>query len=290
MKPIIESIKPNPGSSFYIKEFKGNDLCRMSCWHIHPEYEIVYIKSGSGLRCIGNHISDYQDGELIMLGPNMPHQPFSNNETPDNEEIVVQFGHNFFIKHLINLPEAHAIKALLERSKQGITFSKHMKQKVANKLKALLDLSPLERLLHFINLLNELALSSEYKLLQADSMALEIKSNDYNRMNQIYQLVSEQYHRHISIQEMAQICGLSAPSFCRFFKKMTGKSFISFLIEYRILKVKELLSRKNDSIAAIMYACGFNEPAYFSRQFKKYTGYSPTNYKKLLQHNLVRYH
>ncbi|MEM1134641.1 MAG: AraC family transcriptional regulator [Bacteroidota bacterium] len=287
MNPVFEQVTPNPGSSFFITKCEGEALCKAPYWHMHPEYEIVYIKNGSGMRCIGGHISNYRDGELIMLGPQLPHHPFSNKEHLDNFEIVIQFGHKFFTEQLPTLPETNAIKALLQRSRQGISFSDEVKEKLAPQLEYLYDASPFDKLLGFIKLLNELANTKAYMLLQVGTMAIEVKSIDYERMNKVYQLVSENYQRHISLEEVAALCQLSTPSFCRFFKKITSKSFIQFLTEYRIVKVQELMSRKRTAIASIMYECGFNEPSYFSRQFKKITGKSPTSYRKLLYDKII---
>ncbi len=289
MKPVRENIDPNPGSSFFIEKYKDSSLCRMPFWHIHPEYEIVYIKAGSGTRCVGTHISNYYNGELIMLGPNLPHQPFSNDETPDNEEVVIQFKHRFFTQELISLPEAQAIAALLKRSEQGISFSQETKKEVAEHLDDMVSSPPLKKLLLLVELLQMLATATSYTLLQANSMALEIKSNDHQRMNLIYEFVTKNFQKNVSIEELANICSLTTPSFCRFFKKITGKTFVNFLNEYRILKAQELLSKRNLSLAEVIEKCGFNDMAYFSKLFKKYTGYAPTTYVKTLQNNIVTY-
>ena len=289
MKPIVENIDPNPGSSFFIEKYRGNALCRMPFWHVHPEYEIVYIKEGSGTRCVGSHISNYYDGELIMLGPNIPHQPFSNDETPDNEEVVIQFKHRFFTEHLLNLPEAQAITALFYKSQQGIIFSSKTKHEISPLIEKVLGADSLEKLIAMLELLHKLATSTDYNLLKADSMALEIKSNDHQRMNLIYDYVANNFHKNITIDEVAHLCSLTTPSFCRFFKKTTGKTFVRFLNEYRIVKAQELLSKKTYSMAYILERCGFNDLAYFSKLFKKFTGYAPTVYVKSLQNNILIY-
>ncbi|UZR99315.1 AraC family transcriptional regulator [Chondrinema litorale] len=287
MEPVFEKIEPNSGSSFFIEKFEHDDLCHTPYWHIHPEYEIVYIKNGNGVRCVGSHISNYRDGELIMLGPHMPHQPFGNKEFEDNIEIVIQFGSDFFTNQLPLLPETSQIKTLLQKSKQGITFSKAVKEKIAPQFNYMVIASPLNKLLTFIKVLDILAKTKEYELLKVGNIALEISSPDYERMNKIYELVSENYQRHISLEEVSELCQLSPPSFCRFFKKITRKSFVQFLTEYRIVKVQELMHQKRTGISSLMYECGFNEASYFSRQFKKITGKSPSAYRKLLEDNII---
>ena len=67
MKALLEKIEPNFGSSFTIRQFENQFLFKDPVWHFHPEYEIVYVSNGKGKRHIGNHISYYDDGDLIFL-------------------------------------------------------------------------------------------------------------------------------------------------------------------------------------------------------------------------------
>ena len=87
----MEKIEPAFGSSFTIRRFDDMEECNRPSWHFHPEYEIVYISNGKGKRQIDNHISYYDDGDLIFLGPNLPHFGFTAEREDGYLEIVVQF-------------------------------------------------------------------------------------------------------------------------------------------------------------------------------------------------------
>lgn len=287
MKPIFEKIDPSPGSSFHIARYEGDHLCSASFWHVHPEYELVYIESGRGRRHIGQHVSYYDQGDLIFLGPSIPHSAFSNQDYPNNIEIVIQFSESFLNQGLASLPEFYAIQSICNRSRQGISFYGSTKERVGELLKSLSDLEPLPRFLRFIEILYDLSKSNDYQLLQVEDMALEIHSNDYERIQKIYDFVSQHYSQAISLQKIADLSGLSTNAFCRFFKKVTERTFVQFLNEYRIHKTCDLMRQKNTSLSEIMYACGFNDLAYYSRQFKKVMGMSPREYRRQL-HQLPR--
>ncbi|HNW50000.1 MAG TPA: AraC family transcriptional regulator [Prolixibacteraceae bacterium] len=281
MKPIFENIQPNPGNSFFMS--KTTPGCCEPFWHIHPEYEIVYIKNGSAERHIGSHFSKYENGDLMMIGSNIPHSNLGNNDFPDNVEVVIQMSKDFVEKKLLGFPEFQKIGELMKRSMHGISFHPKVKDSLSVSVESLSDLPAFERLVALIRLLHELALAREYTLLNAESVALTIESTDYNRINLINQFVSENYSRQIMLSEVSKLTGLTESSFSRFFKKVTGKTFITFLNEYRVQKACVLLSDKSRNIAEVMFLSGFNEPAHFTRIFRKYTSYTPKEYQGKLR-------
>lgn len=282
MKPIYEKIDPSPGSSFYLAKYDSGQLCSTDFWHIHPEYELVYIENGRGQRQIGSHISYYEQGDLIFLGPSIPHSSFSNADYPDNIEIVLQFSEDFLNLGVTTLPEFYTIQEICKRSRQGISFYGETKQRIGEVLKTLFDLEPLPRFLRLMEILYDLSKSNEYDLLHVENMALEIHANDYERIQKVYDYVSQHYTQSITLQEIADLSGLSTNAFCRFFKKVTERTFVQFLNEYRVHRTCDMMRQKNTSLSEIMYDCGFNDLAYFSRQFKKIMGLSPREYRRKL--------
>jgi AraC-like DNA-binding protein len=145
------------------------------------------------------------------------------------------------------------------------------------------DFPPFEKLMELFKVLQCLASTTNYELLHAESATIEVKSNDYTRINQINCFVADNYHQSIHLSELAQLTGLTETSFSRFFKKVTNKTFITFLNEYRVQKACNLLANKNTSIADVMEQSGFVEPAHFTRIFKRYTNFSPRDYRKRIR-------
>src|SRR6218665_805361 len=93
MKVEYEKISPDTGSSFRLIHWKSeNDRF---FWHYHPEYEIVFVRKGSGKLHIGQHLTNYEEGELVFIGPNLPHTGFGYGVIGEHEEIVVQLREDF---------------------------------------------------------------------------------------------------------------------------------------------------------------------------------------------------
>ena len=90
--------------------------------------------------------------------------------------------------------------------------------------------------------------------------------------------VETHYHEKIYEEEVAQLCGLNAGTFSRYFKKEHQVTFRGYLINYRIFKARELLENPNVMVTDIAYTVGFNDPSYFTRMFRRIVGMSPSHY------------
>lgn len=280
MKPILETIQPNPGNSFFFSY--GKYGATEPFWHLHPEYEIVYIKNGSSEQHVGSHFTRYTNGTLLMIGPNIPHANMGNYDYDDNIAVVIQMSKEFLEEKITGFNEFYFISELLKRSQHGIFFTSAFKTEIQNTIENMANLDADERFLELIRLLSKMAKTNEYKLLNANAINIEQHNSSYNRVNQITNFVANNYQRSIQLCEIASLIGLTESSFSRFFKKITGKSFITFLNEYRIHQACSFLADKKNNISEIMYQTGFNEAAHFTRVFKKITGYSPRDYRNNL--------
>ncbi len=277
MNPIFETIQPIPGNSFsYTCDAYG---ATEPFWHIHPEYEIVYIKNGSSEQHIGSHHSKYTNGTLLLIGPNIPHSNMGNFDFEDNIAVVIQMSRDFLENKVCEFQELKFINNLLLRSKQGIFFGNEVKNELKYKLENFESLDSYSRFVSLLEILKTLSNTNDYTLLNASAVYYDKDSNSYTRVSQINLFVTNNYHRPIQLCEIANITGLTESSFSRFFKQITGKTFITFLNEYRIHKACEFLADKKSNISEIMYNTGFNEAAHFTRVFKKYTGYTPREYR-----------
>ena len=283
MKASLEKIQPVFGSSFTIRRFTDIRSGGNAFWHFHPEYEIVYISNGRGKRHIGDHISYYEDGDLIFLGPDLPHFGFTEDLKDDHVEVVVQMKEDFLGREFFQRPEMQAIQQLFERAKQGISFHGETKKRVGERLDQMINLNSFDRLLELLSILESLAHSSEYKLLNAEGLAFEVSAQDHERMQSIYAYVEDHFRQEIILDEAAKRVNMTSPAFCRYFKKLTNKTFIQFTNEYRIAHACRLLAKEDDNIAGVSYDCGFNNLSHFNKQFKKIVGQSPREYRKSLR-------
>lgn len=282
MKTEFEVVQPDEGSSFkIIHNIVVPELFRWQ-YHYHPEYEIVCVLEGSGRRHVGNHISQYTEGDLVFIGPNLPHSGFGQGVVGQHEEIVIQLKENLWGENFLEMPEMKAVKTLFSHSKQGVCFGGETKVRVQRRLKKLLSLSPFERLMELIQILHFLANSQEYSLLNAEGLKLEINSKDEARLNRILKYVEDNYQKPVDIQEAASIAHLAVPSFCHYFKKMMKVTFTDFVNQYRVNQACLRLTT-DKSITDVSFECGFGNVAYFNRVFKAQKQQSPSAYRKALK-------
>jgi len=282
MKARLEKIDPEFGSSFRIRRFDDEE-CNQPHWHFHPEYEIVYISNGRGKRHIGDHISYFEDGDLIFLGPDLPHFGFTEELLEEHVEIVLQMKEDFLGTEFFRKPELSDIRRLFERARQGISFYGDTKSEVGRRLEAMEALSGLDRLLELLRMLQLMATSPEYKLLQASGFGLEVNARDHERIQAVYQYVEDHFQRQISLQEIAERVMMTVPAFCRYFKRLTGKTFTQFVNEYRVAYACRLLADENLSIADVGFDSGFNNISHFNKQFKAVTQVNPREYRRRLK-------
>lgn len=276
MKVVYENIQPDEGSSFKIIHSKSEG--DKFFWHYHPEYEIVYVHKGSGRRHVGNHLGNYEDGELVFIGPNLPHSGFGYGVVGEHEEIVVQLQEHFLGEGFLQSPEMKDIKRLFERSHQGLTFYGKTKQKVAKKLLKLPNLSQFDRMIEVLQIFQILANTQEFTPLNADGTKFEFNHKDEERINRVYRFVEENFMKPINIQEVAEIANLTVPSFCRYFKKMTHLTFTDFVNEFRVNQACKLLN-ESKPIIDVCYESGFNNVSHFNKTFKAITGKNPRAYR-----------
>lgn len=254
-------------------------------WHFHSEFEIVYILKSSGRRFVADSVEPFAEGEITLLGSNLPH--FWKSETHSSElegmrvnAIVVQFHKDFFRDEINSYPEFHRISELLKRAARGVHFAPQAAEKIGRMMKRLLKLNGLERMLYFIKLMDTMARTEQYRILASKAYQLEEQKELNNRLDKIMHFINTNYQRKITQEEVANKIGMTTASFCRYFKEKTGKGFIFFVNEMRIGYACKLLIENHRSISQICFECGFNNISNFNRIFKRQTGFTPGEYQK----------
>ena len=281
MKVEYEKISPDTGSSFRLIHWKSeNDRY---FWHYHPEYEIVFVRKGSGKLHIGEHLKNYEEGELVFIGPDLPHTGFGYGVIGEHEEIVVQLRKDFLGEEFMQKPELLHIRELFERAKQGLSFQGKARKIVSAKLQKMLSLSHFEKLVELLNILHTLATTTEFSVLNTADKRFDFNHKDEDRINRVYEYVEQNYQKSIDIQAVADLANLTVPSFCRYFKKITHITYTDFVNEYRINQACRLLF-ENKPIADICFEVGFNNISHFNKTFKQLKGVSPREYKANLNH------
>ena len=279
-KPLLEKVYPGFGSSVLVKKHTEFLKTNKATWHFHPELELVYVNKGQGKRHIGNHLSYFNNSQLLLIGPNLPHNGFTDRLTTNGFETLIQFKEDFLGKDFFELPEMKKIKELFERSKKGILFGSETKIKVGYKIEKLVEKKGFKKLLVFLEILNILSKTSDYTILNVDGYAVETELQDSSKLDIIYKYINNNFKDHISLDQIANVANMTVPAFCRYFKKVTGKTFTKLVNEYRVVHATKLLSESTMSITDISFECGFNNFSHFNKLFKEITGKNASGYRK----------
>ena|ERR1019366_8228949 len=283
MKPILRKVDTG-NYSFSIREDIYPYL--YNHWHYHPEIELTLIRKGSGMRLVGDSIEQFHDGDLILLGSDLPHmwrsdaKYFTEKKKLHVEAIALHFKKDFWGMQFLYLPECKALKELLEKSKRGIKITGKIKPEITGKMEAILKADDSERIELLINILNTIARSKNYVYLSGTDFTKSYDIINTEKINLIYNYTFDNFRQKISIVKAAEIACLSQHSFCRYFKSRTLKTYMQFLKEIRIGYACKLLIENKLSISQIACNCGYNNLSNFNRQFKLITGKTPLEYSK----------
>jgi AraC-like DNA-binding protein len=277
MKAQLEDIRSEKGhSSFYAYriqlpffEFK---------WHYHPEYELTYILKGNGNRIVGNSYEQFDDGDLVLLGSNLPHT-WSNKETNNtpSEAIVIQFSKEFMAPFL-DLHESILIKKMLESSSRGIRFGPD--EALRDKMVDLTESKGVDRIIRLFSLLDALS-KKPCHFIAPNTFHNVVSKKSEMRINKVCVYIQNHFSDKISLKEVADLIHLTESNFCKFFKKATGKTYSNYVNEIRINEACRLLAQTEKTISQISFECGFETLSYFNRVFLQKKIMTPSSYKQI---------
>ena len=283
MKAKLEDIPSEKGtSSFYAYRFQVPFF--EFKWHYHPEYELTYIVKGSGYRIVGNSYDYFSDGDLVLLGSNLPHT-WSSKLADDifSEAIVIQFSKEF-ISPFLELNESLSIKNMLETSVRGISFKSN--EAAVTKIFELTETKGVDRILKLISTLNVLS-KEQTTLIAPNTFHNVVSKKSEMRINKVCLFIQNNFYSKITLKQAADLIYLTESNFCKFFKKATGKTYSDYLNEIRINEACRLLVQSEKSISQISFECGFETLSYFNRVFFSKKRMTPSKYRK---ENLARFY
>jgi AraC-like DNA-binding protein len=283
MKPFFEKVLVDQGSSWTVFHRRLESFPFE--WHYHPEFELTMTLNSVGQRYIGDHIGSYENGDLILLGPNLPHTWCSQEKIEarrPHEAIVLWFSRDL-AHHLIERwPEFEAIRRLLEdEAARGVCFSKKIRQEAEGKILALLDQKPAERLLGLLSTLNLLANDRERTTLAAAAVgntALD-GARDHATIDRVLSYLHAHYRDELSVADLASRAHVSASSFHRLFKRHVRMPLSAYLAQLRIGKACSLLMNSDIPISIVASEAGYYNYANFVRQFEKLKGMTPRQFR-----------
>lgn len=277
MKPVYEKVPARETSSFYA--YKKTLQSFEFGWHYHPEYEITAITAGSGKRYAGDSIDEYNAPQIVLLPPNLSHSWQSQPSETVNTAIVVQFSGEFIEKAGLNLPEFSSIKRMLALGRGGLCFGADRLSIEIMELAAATD--GLESYLHLIWLLHRLADLKPSVISVCAASSSVPPMADCDNINRLFNYINGNFTGEITLGQAAKTVCMSRSSFCRFFKKLSGRRFVEHINDLRVSMACKLLAETDMDVTQICFKSGFTNLANFNRQFKRRKGQSPRRYRLL---------
>jgi len=253
-------------------------------WHFHSEYELLYVQEGFGTSFVADNIEEFNSGDLVLLGSNLPHfwksdESFHSNKNGKKVKyIVVQFSNEFFKEVISEYPEFNLIKELLKNASRGIRFSKTIAEKVKKKMMKLAKSKGFERTILLLEFLQFLAKSNEFRLLAGELYQIENHNFTSDRLTKVMHYLNNTYLKKVELEKVADVASMHPSAFCRYFKEKSGKSLSEFVNDMRISYACRLLIEGKLAVSQICFESGFNNLSNFNRSFKKHTGFTPTMY------------
>lgn len=279
MKATIERVSPGAAASFICR--RRSDPRFGFLWHVHPEVELTLIVRSRGRRFVGDSIEAYEDGDLVLVGSNLPHTWDSDpRRRGPHEAVFCQFSESFLGPDFLRAPELAPVRRLLDRASRGLRFVGKTQKLAARRMEGLDRLPGLARLAGLLELLDLLARSREVRPLSSRAFVPSLRRGDEGRIDRVCRFLTERCTERIRLADAAGAAHLSVPAFSRFFRRKTGRTLVAYLTELRIgLACRDLIEGER-LISDIAFDSGFNNLSNFNRKFLQVHRMSPREYRR----------
>jgi AraC-like DNA-binding protein len=250
--------------------------------HCHEELELNFIMNAKGAkRVVGDHISEIDDLELILVGSNLPHVWQTHKcKSKEIREITIQFHKDLFDEKFLRRNQLSFIRNMLEKSAKGIQFSKKTIEQVAPRLTILSQKQGFDSVLELLSILHDLSISRNMHTLSDATFSNAELSYNSRRIERTIEYMNQSFQKPITLTEVSKLANMTDVSFSRFFKARTGITFMDSLLEMRLGHASRLLIDTTQSVAEVAYNCGFNNISNFNRLFKKKKGCTPKEFRE----------
>lgn len=286
MQAILRKIDSNADNSFVARTDTVSHF--YTKWHFHPELELTHIIHGKGNRFVGDSIEFFEDGDLVLVGANLPHvwkndvSYFNDKQGQMAMANVIQFLPNFFGETFCSLKELKNVKFLFEKSQLGLRIVGNTRKIVIKLISQIFETdNSLKRLCILLEILETIAVSDEIEQLSSRGFVDAYQRLDTQRINKVYEFTLNQYSRKILIDEVAIVANMSVSNFCKYFKSRTQKTYIQFLTEVRIGFGCQMLIENRKSVQQIAIDCGFHNLSNFNRTFRMQKNQKPIEYRQI---------
>jgi AraC-like DNA-binding protein len=257
--------------------------------HRHDEIQITWVQRGEGTLVVNNNMHVFGANEIYFIGANQPHvfksDPvyFDSKSKRNVKALSIHFNPQGKLRSFLELAEMKPMLAFLKKHNNGFSIPEEHVPDVAHKMELILKHKNMDQIVALIDLFKKFASIPRLKELSSIYNHSEVSEHDGIRLSNIYHYIMANYARSITLEDVAQQAFMTPQAFCRYFKKRTLHTFVSFLNEVRINEACKKLTAgdaESVSISAIAYNSGFNTVTNFNRVFKTIVGKSPSEYQE----------
>lgn len=251
-------------------------------WHSHPEYELIYINRGNGTLKYGSATTEYQQGDLFLLGSWVPHI-FVEKGDQHHSKACLFHSELLSITHF-QCSVSKEISKVLEKSIKGIrykvtdedllspnTFFKNLKE--SDGIKQAIDM------LLFMYQLIDLEIPYEY-ISKEDNLSDRSFSKKHSQLQKIIIYIKNHIAEDHNINNLSERFYISRSSLSRLFNDTMQMGISQYITRQRLSHSCFLLSTTNMSITEISEKVGFRSLSSFNRNFLKFQGVTPRNYRQ----------
>lgn len=285
MRPQLLKVSKGLNDSFSIRRDQEPDVNNK--WHYHPEIELIHIKGGKGLQFVGDNIREFEAGNMVIIGANLPHYwkfddvYFAASGKHTADIAVSHFNEKFWGDQFLHLPENNELKQVLAKASRGLQITGETQRSVGDIMDKLEVAQGTLRIILLIEALSVIAQGSkDLEPLASLGFKPDICGIESDRLSAVFSFTQQHFNRRIELKEVAEVANMSHHSFCRYFKSRTGKTYSQFLIELRVSHACKLLIENHLCLKQLCYESGFNNFTSFHKYFKMITGRSPLIYQR----------
>ena len=283
MRPQFEKVTVPEGASWAMLNRRLDDGIPFQ-WHYHPEFELTLTLNSRGQRYVGDHIGAYDDGDLVLLGPNLPHTWYSDERIDERDPhvaLVMWFAPGWAEGLTATLTEMRAVEAMLAAAGRGIAFSKDAATAVRPIVEDMPGLGPVERLIALIEVLCAGGADDRRDFLASPGFdPATMTPADRGRIERVLDHIHASYREPVTIATLAEIACLSVSGFHRLFRRHTRMTVGDYVAQLRIGQACNLLINSSLPIAHIGDEVGYANLANFNRQFKAVKQVTPREFRR----------
>lgn len=274
LQASYESLTPPTDRSW--RYFRRTEPELRFAWHYHVEFELTLILDGFGTRFIGNSAEDYGPGDLVLIGPNLPHTYASDPGAVRNDAIVCHFLGDFLGSQWTERPEFEAVKDLLNRADAGLAF---LPDHCPEELHVLGQLHPAEQTIALLSSLSKLAQIEPVRPLISADYVPSLAVSARERLDMLVQFIHDNLAQPMTLLELSQVANMTPSSVSRFFRRTTGMSITEYTNRVRIAHACRELADGTASITDIAGDSGFQNISNFNRQFRRAKSMTPRQFR-----------